>query len=53
MLKTYKMSEFTLTKQISKQGNQSMIIIPSFLKDKLKPKTLVEIKIKILENNEK
>ena len=45
------MNEFTLTKQISKQGEQSIIIIPTFLKDKLKPKTLVEIKIKILEED--
>lgn len=44
------MTEFTLTKQISKQGDQSVIIIPSFLKSKLKPKTLVEIKIKVLED---
>jgi hypothetical protein len=43
------MNEFTLTKHISKQGSQNMIIIPSFLKDKLKPRTLVEVKIKVLE----
>ena len=43
------MNEFILTKQISKQGEQSIIIIPTFLKDKLKPKTLVEEKIKVLE----
>ena len=42
-------SEYTLTKKISKQGIQSVIIIPSFLKEKLKPKTLVEIKIRILD----
>lgn len=45
------MNEFTLTKQISKQGAQSIIIIPTFLKNKLKPKTVVEIKIKILEGD--
>ena len=42
------MTEFTLTKQISKQGSQTMIIIPSVLKEQLKPKTLVEVKIKII-----
>ena len=42
------MTEFTLTKQISKQGEQSVIIIPTFLREKLKPKTLVEIKIKVI-----
>ena len=45
------MNEFTLTKQISKQGPQTVIIIPSFLREKLKPKMLVEIKIKILDDN--
>jgi hypothetical protein len=45
------MTEFTLTKQISKQGPQTVIIMPSFLREKLKPKMLVEIKIKILDDN--
>lgn len=44
------MIEFTLTKQISKQGKQAVIIIPKFLQEKLKPRTMVEIKIKILED---
>ncbi len=58
MFRTYKLyvknmtNEYTLTKQISKQGLQSIIIIPAFLKEKLKPKTLVEIKIKILDGGE-
>lgn len=43
------MNEFTLTKKISKQGNQSIIVIPKILNTKLKPKTLVEIKIRVLE----
>jgi len=43
------MKEYTLTKQISKQGTQSVIIIPSFLKEKLKPKMVVELKIRILD----
>jgi antitoxin component of MazEF toxin-antitoxin module len=42
--------EFTITKQISKQGNQTMILIPAFLKDRLKAKALVEVKIKVLED---
>lgn len=44
------MKEYTITKQISKQGAQTMIIIPVFLRDRLKPKTLVEAKIKVLED---
>ena len=46
------MTEFTLTKQISKQGPQNVIIIPSFLKDKLKAKMLVEIRIKVLDEGD-
>ena len=42
------MNEFTLTKQISKQGSQAMILIPSVLKNQLTPGTIVEVKIKII-----
>ncbi len=44
------MKEFTITKQIAKQGTQSVIILPKFLQNDLKPRTLVEIKIKILND---
>ena len=43
---------YTLVKQISKQGIQSVIFIPSLFKEKLKLKTLVEIKIKVLDGGE-
>ncbi|MBI2671836.1 hypothetical protein HYX16_02790 [Candidatus Woesearchaeota archaeon] len=43
---------FTLTKKISKHGNQSIIVIPSFLKEELKPKTIVELKITVIKENE-
>ena len=46
------MAEYTLTKQIAKHGRQSIIVIPRFLEEELKPKTLVEIKIKILRSVE-
>ena len=42
------MDEFTLTKQIVKHGNQSIIIVPKVLTKILKPKTLVELKIKVI-----
>ena len=42
------MEEFTITKQISRQGTQSMILIPALLRDKLKPKMLVEVNIRII-----
>jgi len=47
------MKEIIITKQISKQGVQSVLIIPSFLRDKLRPKTLVEVKIRIIDEAEK
>lgn len=46
------MTEYTITKSISKQGDQSVIIIPTILREKLQPKTLVEVKIKILESGD-
>jgi len=42
------MEEITLTKQIVKHGNRSIIILPKILENLLKPKTLVEVKIKVL-----
>ncbi len=42
-------NQFTITKKIAKHGNQAIICIPEILKDKLKPGTLIEIKIDIIE----
>lgn len=44
------MKEFTLTKKISKQGNQTMILIPAVLKGKLRHNSLVEVRIRVLED---
>lgn len=46
MQKTY-----TITKKIAKHGSQAVIVIPSFLKDELKPKTIVEVRINIVKEN--
>ena len=43
---------FTITKKISKHGNQAVIVIPSFLQDELKPRTIVEIKINVVKEAE-
>lgn len=40
--------EYTITKRIAKQGENAIIVIPSFLREALKPKTVVELRIKIL-----
>jgi len=39
---------FTITKRIAKHGSQSIIVIPTFLQQYLKPKTVVEVKINII-----
>ena len=43
---------FTITKKIAKHGEQSVIVIPSFLSQDLKPKTVVEVKINIVKGVE-
>ncbi len=43
---------FTITKRIAKHGSQAVIVIPSFLQQVLKPKTIVEIKMSILKGVE-
>lgn len=58
MYKTYvKMTEktpksYTLTKKIAKHGKQSVIVIPTFLADELKPRTVVEIRINVVKEAE-
>jgi len=44
--------QFTIRKRIAKQGSNSVIIVPKLLQDELKPKTIVEINIKILKRAE-
>ncbi len=41
--------EFTITKRIAKHGSQAIIVIPKILESRLKPGTIAEIKINILE----
>jgi len=43
---------FTITKRIAKHGKQVVIVVPSFLKDELKPRTIVEVKINVLKEAE-
>ncbi|MFH1500772.1 MAG: hypothetical protein ABIE22_02395 [archaeon] len=44
--------EFTLVKRIAKHGSQSIIVIPRILEENLKPGTIAEVNIKILEEKE-
>jgi len=45
------MVQFTITKRIAKHGKQSVIVIPSILKDQINHGMLVKITIDVLENN--
>ena len=44
-----KQKTYTITKRIAKHGKQSVILIPKYLQDNLKPKTIVEIKINVIK----
>ncbi|MDD5191674.1 MAG: hypothetical protein PHH54_03300 [Candidatus Nanoarchaeia archaeon] len=41
--------QFTITKKIAKHGSQAIIVVPKILEDKLKPGTLTQITIEVLE----
>ena len=43
---------FTITKKVAKHGEQSVIVIPSFLRQELKPRTIVEVKINVVKEAE-
>ncbi len=47
--------EFSIIKKIAKHGSQAIIVIPRVLETQLKPGTIVEVKLNILEKggNEK
>lgn len=43
------MKQYTITKKIAKHGNQSIIVIPRILEKDLKPGTIAQITIDVLE----
>ena len=43
---------YTITKRIAKHGKQAVIVIPSFLQQELKPRTIVEVKINVVKGAE-
>ena len=47
-----KQKSYIITKRIAKHGKQSVILIPKFLREQLKPKTIVEVKIDIIKEAE-
>lgn len=44
-----KKTEFSIIKKIAKHGSQAIIVIPRVLESQLKPGTIVEVKLNILE----
>ena len=44
--------QYIITKRIAKQGKHNLIIIPSYLQDKLTSKTLVKVTIDVLKGEE-
>ena len=43
---------FRITRKIAKHGNQSIITIPAMLKEKIKPGTIVEVTLDVIDENE-
>lgn len=47
-----KNKKFVITKRIAKHGSQAIIVIPRVLEEHLKPGTITQITLEILENTE-
>lgn len=43
---------YTITKKVAKHGSQCVIVIPKFLSDEIKPKTIVEVRINVIKEAE-
>jgi hypothetical protein len=46
-------TKFVITKKIAKHGSQAILVIPRVLESKLKPGTIVEVELNILEDGGK
>jgi len=42
--------QFNIRKKIAKHGENSIIVIPKLLQGELRPKMIVDIQIKVVEN---
>ena len=42
--------KFTITKKIAKHGNQAIIVVPRMLEQHLKPGTITQITIEVLDD---
>lgn len=43
--------QFIITKKVAKHGSQAIIVIPKILENQLKPGTLMQLTINILEED--
>lgn len=50
--KAKKQMKFVIMKKIAKHGNQAIIVIPRMLQEHLKPGTITQLTIEILNQNE-
>jgi hypothetical protein len=46
-----KLKRFSITKKIAKHGSQSIIVVPRILEQHLKPGTIVQLNIEVLNEN--
>ena len=46
------MQQFTITKKIAKHGSQAIIVVPRILEKRLKPGTIVQVTLDIIEEVE-
>lgn len=44
-----KKQKFVITKKIAKHGSQAIIVVPRMLEERLKPGTIVQLTIDVLE----
>jgi hypothetical protein len=47
-----KNKRYIITKKIAKHGSQAIIVIPRILENKLKPGTIVQMKVEVLDGLE-
>ncbi|MFH1917218.1 MAG: hypothetical protein ABIJ21_08215 [Nanoarchaeota archaeon] len=40
---------YTITKKIAKQGNKSILVIPTFLREEIKPHSIVKVTIEVIK----
>jgi len=49
MVENNQKEKFVITKKIAKHGNQAIVVIPRILEDKLRPGTIAQLTIDVLE----